>query len=350
VPLFLSRCCVTFKRHAVSAPHRPPCFFTLRLIRHTKQAKQHHTKPRKEPKMSGGITKWVVILQVVVMALGANAQEKPEVFVQLGHSGSVNSVSFSPDGKVLASGGEDNTVKLWDVASGKLIRSINAHIDAVNTVAFSPDGKILASGSGGEFGLKEASIKLWDVYNGKFLNELGTTILDRHTSRITSVAFSSDGKYLVSASIDKSIRLWDVSTGKILKILSVDKREIEINVIALSKDRKFLAAGLEGNSYFDYSKNSQITENTIKVWDVMNGKLIWESNAVDSRVVSVAFSPDGKYLVSGELNSKYDRVGGKVKLWDAISGRLLKTIDQNNYYYVNFLQMEDSCSLEIVKL
>jgi WD40 repeat protein len=256
--------------------------------------------------MSGGITKWVVILQVVVMALGANAQEKPEVFVQLGHSGSVNSVSFSPDGKVLASGGEDNTVKLWDVASGKLIRSINAHIDAVNTVAFSPDGKILASGSGGEFGLKEASIKLWDVYNGKFLNELGTTILDRHTSRITSVAFSSDGKYLVSASIDKSIRLWDVSTGKILKILS---GEIEINVIALSKDRKFLAAGLKGNSYFDYSKNSQITGNTIKVWDVMNGKLIWESNAVDSRVVSVAFSPDGKYLVSGELK-KYDRVGG----------------------------------------
>ena len=133
----------------------------LKPIRHTKTGNPHNSKPRKEPKMSGGIKKWVVILQVAVMALGAIAQEKPEVYVQLGHSGTVRSVSFSPDGKLLASGSHDKTVKLWDVATGREIRTLEGHSGGVISVSFSPDGKLLASGS------EDGTTRLWNAQTGK---------------------------------------------------------------------------------------------------------------------------------------------------------------------------------------
>ncbi|MDZ8082076.1 MAG: ribosome assembly protein 4, partial [Nostoc sp. DcaGUA01] len=131
-----------------------------------------------------------------------------EVNTLEGHSSSVISVGFSPDGKTLASASADKTIKLWDVSTGKAIKTLTGHSSSVYSVGFSPDGKTLASGS------EDKTIKLWDVSTGKAIKTL-----TGHSSSVISVGFSPDGKTLASGSEDKTIKLWDVSTGKAIKTL-----------------------------------------------------------------------------------------------------------------------------------
>jgi hypothetical protein len=138
--------------------------------------------------------------------------EKPEnkalalaVNTLKGHESSVNSVGFSPDGKQLASGSEDKTIKIWDVTTGKVLNTLKGHEGWVNSVGFSPDGKKLASGSA------DKTIKIWDVTTGKLLNTL-----KGHESYVYSVGFSPDGKKLASGSEDKTIILWDLNLDNLV--------------------------------------------------------------------------------------------------------------------------------------
>ncbi|MBG1259790.1 NACHT and WD repeat domain-containing protein, partial [Nostoc commune] len=114
------------------------------------------------------------------------------------HKERVNSISFSDDGKTLASASADKTVKLWDAATGRVIRTLKGHTNSVNSISFSDDGKTLASGSA------DKTIKLWDVATGRVIRTL-----KGHTDYVNSISFSDDGKTLASASADKTIKLWD---------------------------------------------------------------------------------------------------------------------------------------------
>ncbi|MFN6274728.1 MAG: NACHT and WD repeat domain-containing protein, partial [Microcystis sp.] len=121
----------------------------------------------------------------------------------VGHNDGVWSVSFSPDGKTLATGSEDKTIKLWNVETGEEIRTLKGHNGHVYSASFSSDGKTLASGS------EDTTIKLWNLETGQ---EIRT--LTGHNETVNSVSFSPDGKTLATGSGDNTIKLWDVETGE----------------------------------------------------------------------------------------------------------------------------------------
>lgn len=209
-----------------------------------------------------------------------------------GHTNWVYSVAFSPDGKQLASGSVDATVKVWDLANGRPTLTLKGHTDRVWSVAFSPDGKRLASGS------VDALVKIWDVATGQ---ELLT--LKGHTGQVRSVVFGPDGKHLATGSLDNTIKFWDLASGQETMILRGHGNEIRS--VAFSADGQRLASGSSDSS--------------MKIWDVVTGKEILALNGHTDRVWSVAFSPDGQHLASGSSDTT-------VKFWDVVSGQETRTL------------------------
>lgn len=199
----------------------------------------------------------------------------------------VSSIAFSPDGKLLANGSSDGTVRLWDVARGIQLRSLSSIADGlsigVTSIAFSPDGRMLAS-------LSQTTIKLWDVKSGSKIRELAGH------SPVNSVVFSPDGKLLASAGEDKTIKLWDVGTGSKLK--EMEGHTAPVLSACFSPDGKILA--------------SASADDSIKLWNVSNGNQV-KSFAGGSKFLSVAFSPDSKYIASWGVENS-------IKLWNAASG------------------------------
>jgi len=209
-----------------------------------------------------------------------------------GHTASVvTSVVFSPDGKRLASKGEDGTIRLWNVEEGQqLIEVLSENKVLIVNGAFSPDGKTLASEG------EDGTIRLWDVETGQQIGEA----LSGHTGGVTSVVFSPDGKILVSEGGDGTIRLWDVEAGQQIGE-ALSGHTGGVTSVVFSPDGKRLASGSH--------------DGTIRLWDVEAGQPIGEALSGNTgSVSSVAFSPDGKTLASGS----YDQT---IRLWDLETGQ-----------------------------
>ena len=203
----------------------------------------------------------------------------------IGHTSWVSSVAFGPGGNTLASGSGDNTVLLWNVATGTFKRPLKGHSNNVICVAFSPNGYTLASGS------EDRTVLLWNV-----ATRTNKQIVKRHDSGLSSIAFSPDGTMLASASDgDSYILLWDVTTGTTKQRL----RDFGVTSVAFNPYGTTLASG---NNY-----------NDIRLWDVATGTTKRTLKGHSNRVTSVAFNPDGTMLASGSADTT-------VRVWNVAIG------------------------------
>ncbi|MEC4812320.1 MAG: NB-ARC domain-containing protein [Scytonema sp. PMC 1069.18] len=218
--------------------------------------------------------------------------DSQEILTYQGHTNEVRSVVFSPDGQLLASGSSDQTIKLWSIAEGQYLKTLQAHTNWVESIAFSPDGQVLASGS------YDQTVSLWSVAEGQCLNTL-----QGHTNVVRSIAFSPNGQAIASGSGDQTVRLWNVTSGQCFNTLQGHTNVVRS--IAFSPDGQILASG----SY----------DQTVRLWSVKEGKCIKILQGHTDWVKSVAFHPDGLMLASSGAK-------GTIKLWNVNTGECLKTL------------------------
>ncbi|MBD2128515.1 NB-ARC domain-containing protein [Microcoleus sp. ZQ-A2] len=209
-----------------------------------------------------------------------------------GHSNGVWSVAFSPQGTTLASGSQDGVIRFWNSKTGECIKEFPAHSSWIWSVAFSPNHHILASGS------EDRTIQLWDILSGQHLKTL-----TGHKDAVFSVLFSPDGQTLLSGSLDGTIKVWDIRTGECRKTLQGHRGGIWS--ISLSSDGKLLASGSQ--------------DQTLKLWDVDTGYCINTLQGHRSWIRACAISPDRQILVSGSAD-------GTIKLWQANTGECYQTL------------------------
>ena len=183
--------------------------------------------------------------------------------------GCVRGVAFSPDGAFLASA--DKTVRLWEAATGELVRTLTGHGRKVQAVAFSPDGTLLASAG------HDKTVRLWEAATGAPVH-----MLTGHTGWVCAVAFSPDGTLLASAGEDKTVRLWDAPAGELVRTLTGHRDWVR--AVAFSPNGTLLASAGD--------------DKTVRLWDAPAGEPVRTLTGHRGWVRAVAFSPDGTLLAS----------------------------------------------------
>jgi len=252
------------------------------------------------------------------------------------HTGWVRAVAFNHASQVtlLVSGSTDQTLKLWDVNTGQCLKTYYGHTAPVRSVTFSPDAhKLVSAGD-------DQTLRLWDINTGQCLKTY-----HGHTDRVRCVAFSQGGHELASASDDQTVRLWDVETGQCLKIYhghtdrvrsvtfspggsilasSSEDRAVRLWEVRSGKCLKTLLGHSDGVWSVTFSPGANILassshDQTIKLWNVDTGQILRTLEGHSDRIWSVAFSPDGHTLASGSDDQT-------VKLWNTSTGRTLRTL------------------------
>jgi len=250
----------------------------------------------------------------------------------LGHTDAIQTVALSPNGKTIASASDDGTVKLWelegdntspikeikdqggwvravvflsdrqiitagqdktikiiDIASGKILKTLSGHTNLINSLAIAKASDLLVSGS------YDNNVNVWQISTGKLLRSLKGNSDKGHSDKIWGVAISPDGKLVVSASRDKTLRIWDVNTGESLKTLTGSQGGVTC-VLVTPNGKQVISGG---------------NDKVIRIWDIASGKQLYTLNGHDDAIGAIAITSDGKYLFSGGKDSP-----NSIRLWN----------------------------------
>jgi WD40 repeat protein len=283
---------------------------------------------------------------------------KAHLVLQEGHPGRIISLALSKDAKKLVTGGSNGTLKLWDVFSGKELRSFLGHIESVWSVSISPNREQFVSAGG------DGTVRLWDMASGQELqrfvghngivssvcfldsNRIATggwdgTVriwelstgkefknLRMHTNKVTSISSNGDGKAIISASYNGSVKIWNADTGAMtrefsLSSLASDANQVNsirasysINALSVSADGKYAAMIIHGYNHY-LRKDEAIFEFVLVVWDFQSGKLQRVSNYY-AGLSNLAFLPDNKTVIAGN--------GKDIVFFDCSNGQVTRRI------------------------
>lgn len=228
--------------------------------------------------------------------------QSPTMVLPIGHTSHINSVDISSNGKLLLTASSDNTIKIWDIHTGYILKDISAHKSEIVSAMFSSDGKTILSCSW------DKTAKLWDTETGKLLFDfIG------HEEGVYSAQFSHDGNKIVTASFDSTAKIWDVKTGVLLFTLKGHKDAViyaefspdDRNVVTASWDR------------------------SVKIWNAYNGNLLFNLYGIKGYITSTHYSHNGKFIVTASRDNR-------AKIWNAETGELLNQYRGGLNKSVNF--------------
>jgi WD40 repeat protein len=265
--------------------------------------------------------------------------ERPELVVQKGHSSFMLCARFSPNGKYALTAGSDHTAILWDVESGRLIRSYRGHTDFINSVAFSPDGRHILTGS------RDKTAIVWDTETGEILRTIRG-----HADGLMDACFSPDGQTILTGSVDKTAAAWNVNSGQLIQRFRAHSQKIFS--VAFSPDGRRVLTGsgdgtaivwetltgqarklLRGNGGGIYSVAfhpdglralTGSIDATVVEWDTATGQILRTLRGPHDAVKSVSFSSDGRYILGGSMNSQ-------TGVWIAETGELIHVFSHRSF-------------------
>ena len=257
-----------------------------------------------------------------------------------GHQANIGAIDVSPDGKIIASAGEDQTIKLWQRETGKLIYSFVGVNEPLQTLAISPNGKsIIAGGLDGRISQWQLDTK---QYKSSFFARVNAP--HSHDGVILQLAFAANERFIVSASNDKTLRIWGYHTGELKRTLI--GHEEAVNTCAISPDSQIIASGSDDKTIklwrFDHSYAYQTfigdraavnslafsndgqylisggSDKTIKIWDIKTGEIIKSWQAHEQAIISIAINPHRHLIASASRT--------EIKIWQGQTGELIKIL------------------------
>ncbi|MDP2854738.1 MAG: caspase family protein, partial [Smithellaceae bacterium] len=267
-----------------------------------------------------------------------SAADRPEFYVQLGHSSTVHSAAFSPDGKYAASGGMDNNVKLWSTETGREIRTLQGHTSYIYFVTFSPDGRFLVSTS------HDATVRLWEVASGRELR--------RYSAAYTSFAiFNAEGDLLFNSFGE--IVIWNIHSGTSRKLKATSGGGDILAAAFIDQGKHLLVAKQSGFTVVDPQTDKTVRSfqlktaipsgetsivisadaryvllgkfNSLVLYDAQTGAEVRTFEGNMGKVNAVAFAPDGRHVLSGGANYT-------LKLWETATGKEVRSVYHYKYY------------------
>jgi len=252
-----------------------------------------------------------------------------------GHTSGVRAVRFSDNGKLLLSAGHDNTVRVWDAATRRLLKTLRGHAGRVPTCAFAPDGAHVLSGS------HDHLAKIWSIAGYEEVRVFQGRLLSGHRDAVLGAAFSPDGRLLISASRDRTARLWEITTGREVRQFQEGHEFLVTRAAFVDDGKKLVTAAVDNTArIWDVATGTQLMalestgamaamavsqdgrllltgsdDKTAKLWDLMSGRVVLKLEDQRNEVSAVAISPDNRLLFTGDVK-------GRCCLWDGATGEL----------------------------